>query len=143
MEGSRNSEESSGSCEQSFLPTLEDGSQLICMKEDSVVILDTGATANLVCFRRSTQNNSLLSKLGLPRVATSPAQARFKFGGGRMGGARFAADIAVAIASTQGDTFGCGSVSDLRSDTYPICDLRLPFRMRIFQLYCVQEPWQP
>ena len=36
--------------------------------------------------------------MGLPRAPTYPAQARFKFGNGRLGGVRFVADITVGVA---------------------------------------------
>ena len=72
------------------------------MRDDSVVVLDTGATANLVCFRWLSHHNSLLEQQGLPRVLTYPAQARFKFGDGRTGNVCFAADITVGIAGAKG-----------------------------------------
>ena len=62
------------------------------MKEDGVVILDTRATANLVCFRWLNHHTSALGRTGLPRVPAYPAPARFKFGGGGMGDVRFAAN---------------------------------------------------
>ena len=72
------------------------------MRNDSVVVLDTGATANLVCFRWLGHHNTLLEQQGLPRVPTYPAQARFKFGDGRTGDVCFAADITVGIAGAKG-----------------------------------------
>ena len=56
--------------------TLEAGFRLLCMKDYSVLIQDTGAVAN---------------------------QARFKFGHGRMGDMRFVADITVGIAASTGN----------------------------------------
>ena len=88
--------------EQSFSTSLDSGCQLVCMRNDSVVVLDTGATANLVCFRWLSHHNALLEQRGLPRVSTYPAQARFKFGDGRTGDVCFAADITVGIAGTKG-----------------------------------------
>ena len=41
--------------------------------------------------------------MGLPRVSTYPAQARFEFGDGRMGDVRFAANITVGIAGAEGN----------------------------------------
>ena len=72
------------------------------MKEDSVVTLDTGATANPLRFRWPKTHNSMLGKIGLPRVTTYPSQARFEFGDGRMGDVRFAADITVGTAGAEG-----------------------------------------
>ena len=73
-----------GHCEQSFSTTLDTGCQLVCMQDDSVVILDTGATANLVCLRWLNHHNALLEQKGMSRVSPYPAQARFKFGDGRI-----------------------------------------------------------
>ena len=73
------------------------------MTDDSAVVLDTGATANLVSVRRLTHSNSLLGEMGLPRVTTHPAMARFKFGEGRMGDVRSAAEITVGIAGANGN----------------------------------------
>ena len=88
--------------EQSFSTSLDSGCQLICMRNDSVVVLDTGATANLVCFRWLAHHNTLLEQQGISRVPTYPAQARFKFGDGRTGDVCFAADITVGIAGAKG-----------------------------------------
>ena len=74
-----------GSIEQAFSTSLDSGFQLVCMRDDSAVVLDTGATANLACFRWLSRRNSLPEQKGFPRVLTYPAQARFKFGDGRSG----------------------------------------------------------
>ena len=74
-----------GHSEQSFSTSLDSGCLLVCTRDDSVVVLDTGATANLACFRWLSRHNSLLERKGLPRALTYPAQARFKFGDGRTG----------------------------------------------------------
>ena len=42
-------------------------------------------------------------KVGLPRVSTYPAQARFKLGDCRTGDVEFAADITVGIAGAKGN----------------------------------------
>ena len=68
------------------------------MGEDCAVSLDASATGNPVFFRRLTHRNSPLGKMGLPRVATYLAQARFKFRRGGMGDVRSAADITAGIA---------------------------------------------
>ena len=103
MDGSRYLKESSGNCEQSPSTTLEAGSRLVCTHEDSFVILNTGATANLVRFRWLAHRSSLLGNMCLPRVTTYPAWARFKFGDGRMGDVRFAADITAGTAGARGN----------------------------------------
>ena len=62
-----------------------------------MAILDAGATANLVCRREE-----LLANKGLPAVTTHPAHATFKFGDGRTGEVRHAADITVGVAGVKG-----------------------------------------
>ena len=52
--------------------------------------------------RRPTSRASDLRKMGAPEVSTYPAMARFKFGGGRFGGVRYAADIKTVIAGRRG-----------------------------------------
>ena len=71
-------------------------------RNDSVVILDTGATANLVCFNWLSHHNDLLARRGLPKVVSYPARAMFKFGDGRVGEVCHAADIAVGVAGFKG-----------------------------------------
>ena len=75
--------------------------QFICTREDNAVILNAGATANLVCSWRLNHHNSPSEKVGLPRVPTYPAQARFKFGDGRMGDVKFAAEITAGVAGAK------------------------------------------
>ena len=82
--GTKNTEEGKRQREQSFSTTSEAGSRVICMREDSFVSLGAGAIANSVRFRWLNRQKSMMGKMGLPRVSTYPAQARFKFGGGRM-----------------------------------------------------------
>ena len=43
--------QSEGRNEQSFSTSLDSGCLVVCMRNDSVVVLDTAATANLVRFR--------------------------------------------------------------------------------------------
>ena len=102
-----------GCTEQSFSTSLDPGCQLVCMRDDSVVVLDTGATANLACFRWLSRRNSLLEQKGFPRVLTYPAQARFKFGDGRAGNVCFAADITAGIAGAKGAFTACGLDADI------------------------------
>ena len=98
MGESKNPNEGGGNCEQSSSSTLEAGSQLLRMKEDSDILLRTGATVNVARFRWLANRSSLLDKFGHPRVETYPAKARFEFGGGRMGAARVAGGITVGFA---------------------------------------------
>ena len=75
----------------------------VCYAQNgSVVILDTGATANLVRFKWLPHHNELLSRRGLPRVDSYPAHAIFKFGDGRVGEVCHAADITVGVAGFKG-----------------------------------------
>ena len=76
--------EPSGIRGQSLLTTSDLGSLPWRVGEDSVAVLDAGAAANLGRFRRL--GTLLLEELGLPRVSTYPAYARFKFGDGRLWG---------------------------------------------------------
>ena len=55
-----------GHTEQAFSTSLDSSCQLVCMRDGSVVVLDTGATANLVCFSRLSHHNSLLEQKGFP-----------------------------------------------------------------------------
>ena len=68
----------------------------------TVAVLDTGATANLVCFEWFENHNSHMQKLGIPEVSTYPTAARFEFCDGRVGEVRYAADIKVGIAGRRG-----------------------------------------
>ena len=101
-EGSSTLGEANGNCEES-LSTLPDvGSQLICIGEGSVVVLDAMAAANLVCSRWLENRNSLLTQRGFRRSKTNPAKAPFKFGDGRMGAVRYSADTTVGVAGNGG-----------------------------------------
>ena len=65
-------------------------------------VLDTGATATLVCFRRPQNHNRPLEKNGRQEVSTYPSSARFRSGVGRLGEVRHAAGIPVGIAGRKG-----------------------------------------
>ena len=58
-----------------------------------MVALDTGATANLVCFKWLGNHNSFLRKIGHQNVMPYSTMARLKFGDGRVGELKHAADI--------------------------------------------------
>ena len=90
------------------LPSLEDpgGSRVLAFSSavnlvgrptvagvDSVVVLDAGATANLGCCKWLERHNSILESRRGPRADPYPARGRFKFGGCRLGEARFSVDI--------------------------------------------------
>ena len=67
-----------------------------------MVVLNPGATANLVCSRWPARHNRILDWRGIPRVTTYPSKARSRFADGRLGEVRHAADIPVAIAGYRG-----------------------------------------
>ena len=76
-------------------------------QEDSVVVLDTGAAANLVCSSWLAHRNSILKRHGIPKVATYRSHARFRFGYGRFGEVRHAADVPVGIDRKKGMFTAC------------------------------------
>ena len=102
-EGAKHFKEGNWQREQSFSTTSESGSHLIRMMENSVVTLDAAATANLMCFRWLIRHNTMPGRVGLRRESTYPAQVRFKFGDGRMGDVRHAADITAGAAGAKGN----------------------------------------
>ena len=71
-------------------------------RASSVVVLDTGATANLVCRAWVANRNLFLGELGMEKVRLYPSAARFKFGDGRIGEVQYAANITVGIAGRKG-----------------------------------------
>ena len=89
-------------CDRSFSTALDLGGQFLYEAADSLGVLDTGATANLVCFGWPPRRNRTLEGKGVPRVSTYPACTRFKFRGGRLGEVRHDADIPVGIAGNVG-----------------------------------------
>ena len=89
-------EDARSNCEQCFRTTLDLGGQFLCVGGDCVVALNTGAPANSVCCELLGNHFLLVGKQGLPRVSTYPS--RFRFGDGRIGGVRYAADITAGIA---------------------------------------------
>ena len=71
-------------------------------RASSVVVLDAGATANLVCRAWVANHSLFLERLGMEEVHLYPSAARFKFGDGRIGEVQNAADISVGIAGFKG-----------------------------------------
>ena len=88
--------------EQSFITSLRVSDHIAYASNDSVVILDTGATANLICFRWLDHHNSILRQWGLEKVTPYRANATFRFGDGRTGDVGFAADVTVGLAGAKG-----------------------------------------
>ena len=77
------------------------------MHADSVAVLDIGATANLICFRWLERHNRLQAKRGYPKVSTYSSTARPRFGDGRLGEVRHAADTTVGIAGHKDKFAAC------------------------------------
>ena len=88
--------------EHSFTASLKVGRPVSYAQNESVVILGTGATANLVCFQWLRRHNDQLAQRCLPKVVSYPAHALFKFGGGRTGEVCHAADITVGVVGIKG-----------------------------------------
>ena len=68
----------------------------------SKVILDTGASANLVGASWLNNHNAILKASGRPQAKITPAFATFRCGDGRVGDVRRAAIIPIAIAGHTG-----------------------------------------
>ena len=86
----------------SFSTNLDLGGQFVCARDDSVVVLDSGSTDDLVSLKVLENHNSYLRKMGFLRAIPYPAMARSKFGDGRVGEVRHAAEIKVGIAGRMG-----------------------------------------
>ena len=94
--------ETGSTCEQSFVTTLDAGDLFMVSQETSAVVLATGAAANVVCFSSLARHNRTLERRGVPRVTAYLPQTRFRFGDGRLGEVRHAADIPMGIAGRKG-----------------------------------------
>ena len=94
--------ETGGNCEQSFVTTADAGEAFMAARGDSVVALDSGATANLVRVSWPAHHNRILERRGVPKETTCSAQARFRFRDGRLGEVRQAANIPGGIAGNKG-----------------------------------------
>ena len=69
---------------------------------DSVVIIDTGASANLVGAKWLEKRNQILRSIGRPQARVKEAFASFRYGDGRIGNVHKAAIIPIAIAGCAG-----------------------------------------
>ena len=54
----------------SIAPQVDAGDSFLASQEDSVEVLNTGATANLVCISWPARHNRILDRHGIPRIAT-------------------------------------------------------------------------
>ena len=68
--------------EQSFVTTVDVGEAHVVSQADSLVVLDTGATGNLVRFSWLANRSSTLVRHGIPRINTYPSTAGSRFGEG-------------------------------------------------------------
>ena len=78
------------------------GGLFLVSREESVVVLNTGATANIASIRWLARHSRILGNYGAPRVTTYSSKARCRFGDGRLGEVRHAADIPLRIAGNKG-----------------------------------------
>ena len=82
---------------------------------DSAVSLDAGAAANLVRFRWLAHHSRLQGREECRQVSTYPLSARFRFGNGRLGEVRRAADVPVGFAWGQSIFSAFALDSDIRA----------------------------
>ena len=92
---------------------MEVGDQFVRAHGHSVVALETGANASLVCLKWSQNRDSHLQQVGIPKVRTNPTKTRLKFGEDRIGEVRYAADIKVRIAARRGALAACVLEADI------------------------------
>ena len=95
-------DEAPGASEQPFSTSMDMGHLFVAPSEDSAVVLDTGATADLVCFRWLDHHDRPLEQHGVRSGPAGPSNARFCFGDGRVGDVRYAADTPARVAGIQG-----------------------------------------
>ena len=69
---------------------------------DSLVIIDTGASANSVGAKWLEKRNLILQSIGRPQAKVREAFASFRYGDGRIGTVHKAAIIPIAIAGCTG-----------------------------------------
>ena len=114
--------ETGGKCDQSFAATMDMGEVFLVTGEDGVVVLVSGAAANLACLRLLAHHNRMLDRYGIQRVSAYPSKARFRFGDGWLAEVRHSSDIPVGMP-------GIGALP------------RRLRRARIFQLHRAKAPW--
>ena len=100
-------------CEWSPPATLKSDGQCALMDAGRVAGSETGAAANLARVRRLGHRNEISEGKGFPRVTTYPASARFKFGDGRLGEVRCAADTPAGIAGSRCECAGFALEADI------------------------------
>ena len=85
-----------------FRPPWMLGRLFLVLEADSLVVLDTGAAADLVCFRWLGHRSRISERRGYQKVSTSPLSAIVRFGNGRLGEVPHAAETPVGIAGNKG-----------------------------------------
>ena len=93
--------------EHSSSTTRDVGGQFVCVRGDSVAVLDMGATASLACFKWLAGHNSHLQQIEIPQVSRYPKMPRVQFGDRRIGEVRYAADINVRTVGRRGTLTAC------------------------------------
>lgn len=79
----------------------------------STVIIDTGNSANLVGAKWLNNHNAILRGSGRPLAKITPAFASFRYGDGRIGDARRAACIPIAIVGYAGQLMAYVADADI------------------------------
>ena len=82
--------------------TADAGDVFMAPQADSMVALDTGAAANLVCLSWLARHNRSLERREIPREPAHPSKARFRFRDGRHWEVRHAAGAPVGVAGNKG-----------------------------------------
>ena len=67
-----------------------------------MVVLDSWDTTSSACFKGLRRHSAILQELGVPVARAYLVCARFKFGGSRLGGVQFGADVPAGIARRRG-----------------------------------------
>ena len=96
-------EEAKRGHEQFFSTTLDVGGLFLVADSECLVVLDTGAAANLGRFRWREQHNRVLKWWRYRKVSAYPSSAQFRFGDGRGDEVRHAADTLVGIPGSKGE----------------------------------------
>ena len=102
------------------------------------VIIDTGASANLVGVNRLNNHKAILSALGRPLAKTAPAFASSRHGDGRVGGVHRAAIIPIAIVGYTGQFTAYVADADIPAllgrEALETLGRHLNFRQRVLTL---------
>ena len=111
--GQPREDDGSTSCEHPFSATPDADCQFVFEETGSAAVLAARATASVLCSRRSGRHNRISAQNEFPQLSTYPGCARFKFGDGRLGEVRCAADNPVGIAGTTGKLTAFATEADI------------------------------